>query len=580
MFIRVVKSVVLTSFLSFLSLPAFASVFPACVSPTSDPDGDGFGWENNQSCEVRSANQRPVCRYTDSDSDGDGWGWENNTSCLITAASVATCASGDSDPDGDGWGWENNRSCRVSGAEVTSPVVSDLPEDEAPSNEVPSDEAPSGEVPSNEIPSDEAPAGGNLAADSIIGAWHSECTASGDDYLRTILAIDENIIAQDVHLYSDSNCNGVPAGLSFPVRIYEYTLGDAIALGDSAWEIDTVVTQISINAVFRDGVAVGQQRFGLIGFDQDGLHFETGSLSIENRSDSFGSTSFSPKPSLSAAVEGVDDFIGLYQSSCLVRDNVGSSLQQVTVTGSTANLSELLFLNDFCVGPIDAEFLQRSSFVAEPDPIVTFFGDHALNVFTSREVQEIVSGADLLADVTPLGANERYTLFALANNDTLMRGDCVVRESTCKTAPEFFADMIDFELNSSLRFVRVDSFGHALQGNSDTSAIAGLWDLSSPEDNFNGYQSFDANGQGIYYEVEGGAIDSPDACLRDFQETVTAFDGDVYEQVYNPGNPDDGYVFFASYVVEGDVLVSEDPRLESRFEYPALEALPSLPACL
>ena len=581
MFYRVVTSVVFTLALSFLSSPAFA-ILPACVSPSSDSDGDGYGWENDQSCEVRAANQRPACRYTDSDPDGDGWGWENNTSCLITEASFPTCTSAEFDPDGDGWGWENNRSCRVSDTEVTTPIVSDLPEDVPVLDELPDDELPSeDEIPSEEVASDVQPVDGDLAADSIIGAWHSECVASGNDYIRTILAIDEDIIAQDVHQYTDSNCSGVPVGLSFPVRIYAYTLGNEVALGQAAWEIDTQVTQISQSAVFRDGVATGQQRFGLIGFDQNRLHFSPGSLSIENRSDSFGSTSFSPKPSLSAAIEGVGDFAGLYESGCILRDDTGSTLQQITVTGATANTTDFLFLNDFCAGPSDVELLQRTAFVPEPNPFTTFFGDYALNVFTSRDEQEIVSGADLLEEeFDVLAARDRYTLFALANNDTLMRGDCVVRESTCKTAPEYFADMIDFEFNPSLRFRQVDSFSHPLQGSSDSSAVAGLWDFSSPEDNFFAYQRFDANGQGVFYQLERGTVDSPDACLSAFPETITVYPGGIYEQEYDPDNPDNGYVIFSSYVIEGGVLVSEDPRLETRFEYPALDALPALPECV
>jgi mannan endo-1,4-beta-mannosidase len=48
------------------------------------------------------------CLDGKSDPDGDGWGWENERSCEI-----ARCATRASDPDGDGWGWENGRSCKV-----------------------------------------------------------------------------------------------------------------------------------------------------------------------------------------------------------------------------------------------------------------------------------------------------------------------------------------------------------------------------------------------------------------------------------------------------------------------------------
>lgn len=68
----------------------------------------------------------PVCVSAASDPDGDGWGWENNQSCKV----IPDCASAASDPDGDGWGWENNQSCKVvskaaKGFTVTGSVLKD-----------------------------------------------------------------------------------------------------------------------------------------------------------------------------------------------------------------------------------------------------------------------------------------------------------------------------------------------------------------------------------------------------------------------------------------------------------------------
>ena len=124
-------------------------MLPACQSATSDSDGDGYGWENNASCLVTttSASQPgpipsnsgqtnsgqtssglPACVSASSDPDGDGFGWENNASCLVGGSSSpvvptpanntpssgpAACVSRDSDPDGDGYGWENNATCLV-----------------------------------------------------------------------------------------------------------------------------------------------------------------------------------------------------------------------------------------------------------------------------------------------------------------------------------------------------------------------------------------------------------------------------------------------------------------------------------
>jgi len=75
----------------------------------------------------------PVC-LVDTDVDGDGWGWENGQSCRITTASgnpvaiVGPCV----DPDGDGFGWDGSESCFVqqpTSEQVTSvsPVTPDTP---------------------------------------------------------------------------------------------------------------------------------------------------------------------------------------------------------------------------------------------------------------------------------------------------------------------------------------------------------------------------------------------------------------------------------------------------------------------
>ena len=115
----IVKYLAVIFSLLLLSTGSLAQNYPTCSSAASDPDGDGWGWENNQSCIVSSGGSGgyPTCSSAASDPDGDGWGWENNQSCQVASGGSSggypTCSSAASDPDGDGWGWENNQSCQV-----------------------------------------------------------------------------------------------------------------------------------------------------------------------------------------------------------------------------------------------------------------------------------------------------------------------------------------------------------------------------------------------------------------------------------------------------------------------------------
>ena len=72
-----------------------ASEFPECSSAASDDNGDGYGWENDQSCLVALNNTAvegqptekdarsvesifPTCSVSVTDGNGDGYGWEND----------------------------------------------------------------------------------------------------------------------------------------------------------------------------------------------------------------------------------------------------------------------------------------------------------------------------------------------------------------------------------------------------------------------------------------------------------------------------------------------------------------------
>ncbi|OED43680.1 hypothetical protein AB833_03240 [Chromatiales bacterium (ex Bugula neritina AB1)] len=69
--------------ISLLSRKPKSYSTPKCADSSTDPDGDGWGYENNTSCRVEA--KFMVCRSSRSDTDGDGWGWENNASCKVAS---------------------------------------------------------------------------------------------------------------------------------------------------------------------------------------------------------------------------------------------------------------------------------------------------------------------------------------------------------------------------------------------------------------------------------------------------------------------------------------------------------------
>ena len=93
-----------------------------------DDNGDGWGWDGVQSCQVGSdsSNNRGGSTGSGSsnciDDNGDGWGWDGVQSCRVGSDSSnngggsSNSGSGncvDTQPYGDGWGWNGTTSCRV-----------------------------------------------------------------------------------------------------------------------------------------------------------------------------------------------------------------------------------------------------------------------------------------------------------------------------------------------------------------------------------------------------------------------------------------------------------------------------------
>lgn len=111
------------------------SAYPECERADSDETGDGWGWENEQSCIVGPASRgerltavntswsTPVyCSDGIAEIDEDGWGWDSGQRCIIaqvdqephsqvSSDQTPSCADAAFAPNGGRWGWESEHSC-------------------------------------------------------------------------------------------------------------------------------------------------------------------------------------------------------------------------------------------------------------------------------------------------------------------------------------------------------------------------------------------------------------------------------------------------------------------------------------
>ncbi len=79
------------------TLPPLEIALPEQTTGCIDTDGDGWGWDGRQSCQIVTGE----CI----DSDGDGWGWNGIATCAPTSRECV-------DTDGDGWGWNGFQTCQ------------------------------------------------------------------------------------------------------------------------------------------------------------------------------------------------------------------------------------------------------------------------------------------------------------------------------------------------------------------------------------------------------------------------------------------------------------------------------------
>ncbi len=68
---------------------------PPIVNVCIDTDGDGWGWDGADSCQIPASESNPPITLPTSaciDTDGDGWGWDGSAPCEIESLSIGTLA--------------------------------------------------------------------------------------------------------------------------------------------------------------------------------------------------------------------------------------------------------------------------------------------------------------------------------------------------------------------------------------------------------------------------------------------------------------------------------------------------------
>lgn len=424
--------------------------------------------------------------------------------------------------------------------------------------------------PVTEIPDTNNPGTGDPMttdiASAIVGAWLSECEAiaGGNISARQMFLFTDTQLIRDWHEYDGDSCSGVPRGESFPLSIDNYELGAEVLTSDAtrAFEIDLTLQQLpetTYNPGFGNvtpiGLEVGDQRFTIVSFE-DGkvLWQDREPTNADNRFTDFTNlVQLAPRPSLTEDTITAQDVYGIYKTTCRGSDD-GSFVYNITLIDETnvERFQDHFFFNHLCIGEPDA-ISETPSTIEFGDSFTNIFGDALLSAVKTRQQQTILKGADLVTFDLKSPRAPRYEAFALVG-DTLLQGDCVLRVDECKNSPEFAADLIDLEFNSSIRHVRTDS-ADPTPGTTDTSAVAGFWDGTVTYDDGSQdvfYLSITDNGLSTYYDYLGDTFDGGDDCYFIYTETLTYFGNNAYRYEGFVGDEPYNYVD-ESFIVDSNL---------------------------
>ena len=404
-------------------------------------------------------------------------------------------------------------------------------------------------------------------AGGILGAWVTECEviAGGALSAREIFVFNDTQLIRDWYEFDGGECAGVPRGKRFPLMVDEYALGAEFVTenGITAREIDLTIKQLpevdykpGFGEVVQTGIEVGDQRFTVVSVKDGKLLWQDREpTNADNRFTNFNNgQELVLHQSLTSADVSAQTLNGIYKTACMARDD-GTYSFSVMLLGddSVERSQDHFYFNHLCLGEA-AAITETPTTIEYGSAFTNDFGDTLLSTVRTREQQYIIKGEELITFELKAPRDPRYGAYALLG-DTLMLGDCIIRVSDCKNTPDFPADHIDFEFNSSIRNVRTDSAEPAA-GTTDTASLAGAWDGSY--DLAEGGQDIflyviSANGLVTYYDYLDDPLGSGEDCYFVYTENLTNYGNNeyLYEGFYDDGEP---YSYAETVTVENNIL--------------------------
>lgn len=398
--------------------PAFAQNTDTTVGACIDSDGDGWGWDGENSCQAACI-----------DSDGDGWGWDGYASCQVTSAS--SCL----DTDGDGWGWDGNRSCRLECIDTDGDGWGWDGEKSCSVDNLTAERA--------------------AFKQQLIGNRVSECISFEPDSYQIVDSYTDHYNIEDFRYFrGNTTCQGIPLSLAFPLQVWSYEILDRITTegGRTAWQIDWTSVQRGLDdydILGEDyGSAVGDVFNGIVAIENDlalfGVGDATGSPVARETQLAAESTDTILQPYGDPTLDVATLVASTWVSDCVFRVTGSAGQDTITFTGNSETFERTVYNTEDCSADVDYTYRLTLDMQFQDEVTDTVFGGNILRYREEITDAVIVTGtppATEVAKIMGFVGRVKYQAFGLIE-DTIVSGHCLF-STGCEQSPAAWSDMLD-----------------------------------------------------------------------------------------------------------------------------------------